>query len=69
MDTGEIINIKNELIKLGYEGYYCNQDYQEYYLTVHRGQIIYVVSIYGDYALARLNSEYGWIKKDLIEKV
>ncbi|WP_099191389.1 metallophosphoesterase [Tepidibacter mesophilus] len=69
VDTGELINIKNEVIELGSEGYYCNQDYQEYYLTTYRGQVIDVVNIYGNYALARLDGEYGWIKKDLIEKL
>ncbi|MEJ8553001.1 metallophosphoesterase [Tepidibacter sp. Z1-5] len=68
LDTGDLINIKNEIIELGHEGYYCNQDYQEYYLTAYRGQVIDVVNIYGSYALARLNGEYGWIEKNLIEK-
>lgn len=69
IDTGKIINVKNELIELGNEGYYCNQDYQEYYLTVYKGQTIDIVNIYGSYALARSNGEYGWIKKDLIKKI
>ncbi len=69
VDTGEFINVKNEVIELGNEGYYCNQDYQEYYITADKGQIIDVVDIYGNYVLARLNGEYGWIEKDLIEKI
>ncbi|WFD08869.1 metallophosphoesterase [Tepidibacter hydrothermalis] len=69
LDTGELINVKNEIIELGDEGYYCNQDYQEYYLTVDKGQVIDVVDIYGSYALATLNGEYGWIKKNFIEKL
>lgn len=69
LDTGELINVKNEIIELGNEGYYCNQDYQEYYITAYKGQVVDVVDIYGNYALARLNGEYGWIKKNFIEKL
>ncbi|PAB59525.1 metallophosphoesterase [Anaeromicrobium sediminis] len=60
--NGEYINVKNELIEFDGKEYYCNQDYQEYFLTVNKGDEIRVAGIYGKYALARFKDEYGWIE-------
>ncbi|MGF7059319.1 metallophosphoesterase [Brassicibacter mesophilus] len=69
LDTKELISIKNELISVDGDTYYCNQDYQEYFLTVEVGDVISVVDIYGDYALAEFNGEFGWIESNKITLV
>jgi protein phosphatase len=65
----ERINVTNELIKYDGKEYYCDQDYQEYFLTVNKGDQVRVAGIYGKYALARFKDEYGWIETKKIARL
>ena len=69
LDNGEYVKVKNELIFLEGDKYYCSGDYQEYFLTVNSGEEIEVVNIYGEYALAKYKGEFGWIEVNKISLV
>ncbi len=66
-DTSALLMIKNEFLYERNGQLYCLDDYCDHQMTLHKGDLVKVAGIYGDYAYVSFHQEVGWVKLDFLE--
>lgn len=66
-DTSALLMIKNEFLYERNGQLYCLDDYCDHQMTLHKGDLVKVAGIYGDYAYVSFQQEVGWVKLDFLE--
>lgn len=69
VDTGIILDIKNEFLYSKNHKMYCLDDYTDCFLSLDIGDSIKVAGIYGKYIYGIKNNQIGWLLSDMVEEL
>lgn len=68
-DTQQLLMIKNEFLYERDGQLYCLDDYCDHQMSLHKGDLVQVAGIYGEYAYVSFEHEVGWVSCDFLEGV
>lgn len=68
INTNKILNIKNEFLYQYNNKLYCLDDYIDCQLSLHKGDIVKLIGVYGIYAYVVKGNKVGWVKYRYLKK-